>query len=76
MKTSNDADTTGVVIAALAGAAYGIDAIRLRWREAMQGEWPLGSGTRWRATDLIALADRLTRIDIHAPEVPNNSKGE
>jgi ADP-ribosyl-[dinitrogen reductase] hydrolase len=63
----NDADTAGTVVGALAGAAYGIDAIPLRWREALQGEWPLGSGTRWHTTDAIALADRLTGIDIHAP---------
>jgi ADP-ribosyl-[dinitrogen reductase] hydrolase len=55
----NDADTAGAVVGALAGAAYGIDAIPLRWREALQGEWPLRSGTRWKATDLISLAERL-----------------
>ena len=26
--------------------------------------------------DLIAPADRLTRIDIHAPQAPNNNDGE
>jgi ADP-ribosyl-[dinitrogen reductase] hydrolase len=55
----NDADTAGAVVGALAGAAYGIDAIPLRWREALQGEWPLRSGTCWSAADLISLADRL-----------------
>jgi hypothetical protein len=47
------------VVGALAGAAYGIGAIPLRWREALQGEWPLRSGIRWNATDLISLAEQL-----------------
>jgi ADP-ribosyl-[dinitrogen reductase] hydrolase len=55
----NDADTAGAVAGALVGAAYGIDAIPLHWQEALKGEWPLRSGTRWRAVDLISLADRL-----------------
>jgi ADP-ribosylglycohydrolase len=54
-----DADTAAAVVGALAGAAYGIDTIPLRWREALQGEWLLRSGTHWRETDLIELADRL-----------------
>ena len=51
--------TVGAVVGALAGAAYGIHSIPLRWREALQGEWPLRSGKRWQETDLIELADRL-----------------
>ncbi len=54
-----DADTVGVVVGALAGAAYGLEAIPVRWREAVRGEWPLGSGCSWRVDDLAALADQL-----------------
>jgi ADP-ribosyl-[dinitrogen reductase] hydrolase len=54
-----DADTAGAVAGALAGAAYGLEAIPLPWREALQGEWPLHSGVRWRVSDLVDLADRL-----------------
>jgi ADP-ribosyl-[dinitrogen reductase] hydrolase len=55
----NDADTAGAVVGALAGAAYGLEAIPDRWRSALQGEWPLRSGKRWHVADLIDLADRL-----------------
>ena len=55
----NDADTAGAVVGALAGAAYGLEAIPARWREALRGEWPLGSGRLWRADDLAALAVAL-----------------
>jgi ADP-ribosyl-[dinitrogen reductase] hydrolase len=55
----DDTDTAGAVVGALAGAAYGLEAIPGRWREAVRGEWPLRSGKMWRAADLIALADRL-----------------
>jgi ADP-ribosyl-[dinitrogen reductase] hydrolase len=58
----NDADTAGAVAGALAGAAYGLDAIPARWREVLQGEWPLGSGRIWRAADLARLADQLVEI--------------
>jgi ADP-ribosyl-[dinitrogen reductase] hydrolase len=54
-----DADTAGAVAGALAGTAYGLEAIPLSWREALQGEWPLHSGVRWRVSDLVGLADRL-----------------
>jgi ADP-ribosyl-[dinitrogen reductase] hydrolase len=54
-----DADTAGAVTGALAGAAYGLGAIPGRWRQALQGEWPLGSGQRWQTRDLVRLADRL-----------------
>jgi len=61
----HDADTAGAVVGALAGAAYGLEAIPARWREVLQGEWPLksgksGSGTRWSVVELVELADRLT----------------
>jgi ADP-ribosyl-[dinitrogen reductase] hydrolase len=54
-----DADTAGAVVGALAGAAYGLEAIPADWRDALQGEWPVGSGNRWRLAELIDLADRL-----------------
>ena len=54
-----DADSAGAVVGALAGAAYGLEAIPQRWRDALQGEWPLGSGIRWGTADLVVLADRL-----------------
>jgi ADP-ribosyl-[dinitrogen reductase] hydrolase len=54
-----DADTAGAVVGALAGAAYGQDAIPARWQKALQGEWPLRSGTIWHVADLVDLADRL-----------------
>lgn len=55
----NDADTAGAVVGALAGAAYGLEAIPARWRDGVRGEWPLGSGHVWQADDLAALAERL-----------------
>ena len=55
----NDADTAGTVVGALAGAAYGLDAIPPGWRQVVHGEWPLGSGVRLRDKELVALADRL-----------------
>lgn len=54
-----DADTSGSVMGAIAGAAYGLDAIPARWTEPLKGEWPLRSGTIWKAQDFITLADRL-----------------
>lgn len=60
-----DADTTGAVVGALAGAAYGMAAIPARWREALRGEWPLGSGRVWHTPDFVALADRL--VEAGAP---------
>jgi ADP-ribosyl-[dinitrogen reductase] hydrolase len=55
----NDADTAGAVAGALAGAAYGVNAIPLPWRNALRGEWPRGSGVIWDATRFAALADAL-----------------
>jgi ADP-ribosyl-[dinitrogen reductase] hydrolase len=54
-----DADSAGAVVGALAGAAYGLEAIPQHWVDALQGEWPLGSGIRWGKADLVVLADRL-----------------
>lgn len=58
----NDADTAGTVVGALAGAAYGLEAIPARWRVSLKGEWPLRSGAVWGARDLIELADQLLRL--------------
>jgi ADP-ribosyl-[dinitrogen reductase] hydrolase len=56
-----DADTAGAVVGALAGAAYGLEALPPRWTQLLHGEWPLGSGRIWRTADLAALADQLSR---------------
>jgi ADP-ribosyl-[dinitrogen reductase] hydrolase len=55
----DDADTAGAVVGALAGAAYGLEAIPAAWRATVNGEWPLRGGERWDAARLAALADRL-----------------
>ena len=55
----NDADTAGAVVGALAGAAYGLEAVPATWRAALRGEWPLRSGERWDEARLVGLADRL-----------------
>lgn len=54
-----DADSAGAVAGALAGAAYGLEAIPARWRATLRGAWPPRSETFWVADDLAALADRL-----------------
>ncbi len=59
----NDADTTGCVVGALAGALYGLDAIPARWKDVLHGEYPLRSGRIWLAQDFIDLADRLSAIE-------------
>ncbi len=56
----DDADTAGAVVGALAGAAYGLEAIPAAWRATVHGEWPLRSGEHWDTARLVALADRLT----------------
>jgi ADP-ribosyl-[dinitrogen reductase] hydrolase len=57
-----DADTAGAVVGALAGAAYGLDAIPTEWRRQLQGEWPLGSGIYWQEKQLLALVDQLSSV--------------
>ncbi len=54
-----DADTAGAVAGALAGAAYGLEAIPAAWRKALRGEWPINSGKIWSVKELIILADNL-----------------
>lgn len=55
-----DTDTAGAVTGALAGAAYGLEAIPTRWVEKLSGEWPLGSGKTWDAHAFVRLVSRLT----------------
>ncbi len=55
-----DTDTAGSVTGALAGAAYGLQAIPTRWVQKLNGEWPLGSGKNWDANTFMRLVDRLT----------------
>jgi ADP-ribosyl-[dinitrogen reductase] hydrolase len=57
-----DADSTGAVTGMLAGAAYGLEAIPDRWREALRGAWPIGHGKVWREADFVSLADQLVRL--------------
>ncbi len=57
-----DSDTAGSVTGALAGAAYGLQAIPTRWVEKLNGEWPLGSGKAWDAKTFIRLVGRLTEL--------------
>jgi ADP-ribosyl-[dinitrogen reductase] hydrolase len=54
-----DADTAGAVTGALAGAAYGFEAIPLAWRQQLHGEWPLGSQQIWYTEDFSRLARQL-----------------
>ena len=58
----NDADTSGAVTGALAGAMYGVDAIPARWKDALHGEYPLHSGRLWFSQDFIRLADDLANL--------------
>lgn len=58
----NDADTTGCVAGAIAGALYGFEAIPRRWKDTLHGQYPLGSGQFWSAEDFIRLADRLAGL--------------
>lgn len=58
----NDADTTGTVAGAIAGAMYGLSAIPARWKDVLHGEYPLRSGHIWLCADFIKLADDLVAI--------------
>ena len=57
-----DADTTGCVTGAIAGAMYGLKAIPSRWQEKLHGEYPLHSGRIWLVQDFIDLADKLSKL--------------
>lgn len=57
-----DADTTGTVTGALAGALYGLDSIPSRWRKIVHGEYPIRSGKLWFEQNFISLADDLAGI--------------
>jgi ADP-ribosyl-[dinitrogen reductase] hydrolase len=56
----DDADTTGSVAGAIAGALYGLEAIPRRWKDALRGEYPLHSGQYWFLQDFITLAVHLS----------------
>ena len=74
-----DADTAGAVVGALAGAAYGLQAIPDRWQAVLRGEWPLRSGLWWHVADLAGLAGRLAGIvneDVPAPGNPGRAEIE
>lgn len=58
----SDADTTGAVTGAVAGALYGLEAIPGRWKDVLQGEYPLGSGRIWHVNDILLTADQLQKF--------------
>jgi len=60
----NDADTGAAVTGAVAGAAYGLEAIPAEWRCQLRGEWPIRSKKFWSEKDFIALADRLAQLSL------------
>lgn len=55
----NDADSAGAVVGALAGAAYGMEAVPAGWLDQLQGEWPPGTARRWHTGDILSLVDQL-----------------
>jgi ADP-ribosyl-[dinitrogen reductase] hydrolase len=57
-----DADSAAAVAGALAGAAYGLDAIPPEWQEKLKGSYPLESKTTWNTARLVDLADRLVEM--------------
>lgn len=59
----NDADTAACVAGALAGAAYGVEAIPQAWLAVLHGEYPRGSGRLWQVDNLIHLADELMGLN-------------
>jgi len=58
----NDADTTGAVAGAIAGAMYGLSGIPARWKDVLHGEYPLRSRHIWLCADFIKLADNLATL--------------
>lgn len=58
----NDADTTGAVAGAIAGAMYGYSGIPSRWKDILHGEYPLNSKHIWFCNDFAKLADDLAAL--------------
>jgi ADP-ribosyl-[dinitrogen reductase] hydrolase len=58
----NDADTSGCLTGAIAGAMYGYHSIPERWRHAVHGEYPIRSGKLWFEADFVRLADQLAAL--------------
>ena len=58
----NDADTTGAVAGAIAGALYGHSGIPTRWKDVLHGEYPLKSHHIWIERDFVDLADKLAAL--------------
>jgi ADP-ribosyl-[dinitrogen reductase] hydrolase len=58
----HDADTTGTVTGAIAGAMYGFSGIPTRWRDVLHGEYPLRSKHIWLTADFVKLADDLAAL--------------
>jgi ADP-ribosyl-[dinitrogen reductase] hydrolase len=71
----NDADTAGAVVGALAGAAYGLDAVPRRWREVLRGELTWQRGRIWRTEDLVDLASRLAGRDLVEGQARDEANG-
>lgn len=59
-----DADTTGAVTGAIAGAMYGFTNIPARWKDVLHGEYPLKSKHLWLCNDFAKLADDLAALSI------------
>jgi ADP-ribosyl-[dinitrogen reductase] hydrolase len=57
----NDADTGAAVTGVIAGAAYGLAAIPLEWRNLLHGQWPLRSGKTIKTADILALVEKLVK---------------
>jgi ADP-ribosyl-[dinitrogen reductase] hydrolase len=57
-----DADSAASVAGAMAGAAYGLEAIPPAWRELLRGSYPIESKKPWNADRLVELADRLVKM--------------
>ena len=71
----NDADTAGAVVGAWAGAAYGLEAIPQRWREALRGELSWQRGRTWRTRELVDLAGQLAGCDTAEGQARGEANG-